>query len=430
MIFIFNDLNRFILNSLNLNISDVQSIKSIKNNDDDSFYINVIVKKTKSSCTFCNSNNIVFNGFYSKKIINTNNIYSKCIINIKIPRLLCKNCSKSFSNKLYLTPNNSKFSYKVIQSILDLLKQPNNTFSSVSKLLSIPETSIIRIFDKYVHIPRLSLPKAICIDEIYTKLNSYKSKYSCVIYDFISHKLIDITPSRRKNYLHHYLQSIPKSELDNVQFVCIDMYLPYKQICQLYFKKAAICIDSFHVIKNLNDSLSNIRIRIMKNYNPNSIEYYILKNFNFLLLNRKINLDSKPKYNHKLNKYLNLRQILNILLSINKDLEIAYYLKEQYVIFNQNTKYEEVSEKLESIIYKFSLANIPEYNDFLTTLINWKQEIINSFIIYKNRRINNGVAESMNSIIATVIYNSKGIRNHDRRRKRIMYVINKSGFNL
>lgn len=199
------------------------------------------------------------------------------------------------------------------------------------------------------------------------------------------------------------------------------MYLPYKQICQLYFKIAVICIDSFHVIKNLNDSLSNIRIRIMKNYNPNSIEYYILKIFN---------LDSKHKYNHKLNKYLNLRQILNILLSINKDLEIAYYLKEQYVIFNQNTKYDEANEKLESLIYKFSLANIPEYNDFLTTLINWKQEIINSFIIYKNRRINNGVAESMNSIIATVIYNSKNIRNHDRRRKRIMYVINKSGFNL
>lgn len=199
MIFIFNDLNRFVINSLNLNISDIHSIKSIKNNDDDSFYINVIIKKTKSSCMFCNSNNIVFNGFYSKKIINTNNIYSKCIINIKIPRLLCKNCLKSFSNKLYLTPNNSKFSYKVIQSILDLLKQPNNTFSSVSKLLSIPETSVIRIFDKYVHILRLSLPKAICIDEIYTKLNSYKSKYSCVIYDFISNKLIDITQSRRKN---------------------------------------------------------------------------------------------------------------------------------------------------------------------------------------------------------------------------------------
>ncbi|MCI9312926.1 MAG: transposase [Erysipelotrichaceae bacterium] len=38
------------------------------------------------------------------------------------------------------------------------------------------------------------------------------------------------------------------------------MYLLYKQIAQFYFKKAFICVDSFHVIKHLNESLQKLRI--------------------------------------------------------------------------------------------------------------------------------------------------------------------------
>lgn len=61
---------------------------------------------------------------------------------------------------------------------------------------------------------------------------------------------------------------------------------------------------------------------------------------------------------------------------------------------------------------------------------NWKVEIINSFIIYKGKRINSSIAESMNATISTLLFNTKGIRNIERRRKRIMYAVNKTGFLL
>ena len=63
-------------------------------------------------------------------------------------------------------------------------------------------------------------------------------------------------------------------------------------------------------------------------------------------------------------------------------------------------------------------------------LIKWKQEIINSFSLYRGRRINNSVAESMNATIKDLISNTKGIRNSERRKKRIMYAVNKTGFSL
>lgn len=84
----------------------------------------------------------------------------------------------------------------------------------------------------------------------------------------------------------------------------------------------------------------------------------------------------------------------------------------------------------DALLNNFIQADIREYDEFITLLKNWRNEIINSFIRINGRRINNGVAESINQNIAALIYNTKGIRNNQRRRKRIMYAINKDGFNL
>ncbi|MBQ7889457.1 MAG: transposase [Erysipelotrichaceae bacterium] len=85
-------------------------------------------------------------------------------------------------------------------------------------------------------------------------------------------------PDRKKGYLHHYFQHLQdSSELLNVKYVCMDMYLPYKQISKHYFKKALICVDSFHLIKHLNESLQKVRIRVLRSYDTDSIQYYLLK---------------------------------------------------------------------------------------------------------------------------------------------------------
>lgn len=82
------------------------------------------------------------------------------------------------------------------------------------------------------------------------------------------------------------------------------------------------------------------------------------------------------------------------------------------------------------MIEEFIKADIYEYQEFTTLLTNWKSEIVNSFIIYKGKRINNSIAESINSQISVILFNTKGIRNDERRKKRIMYAINKTGFSI
>ena len=109
----------------------------------------------------------------------------------------------------------------------------------------------------------------------------------------------------------------------------IDMHLPYKEFIKLRFKNAIICVDSFHVIKLLNDCVYKIRMRILNSYDKSSLEYYLLKQWKFLLFSNDIELYNKAKYNKRLKKYINYRQLLSLILSIHPDLGNAYKIKKQ-----------------------------------------------------------------------------------------------------
>ena len=190
-------------------------------------------------------------------------------------------------------------------------------------------------------------------------------------------------PSWAKNYLHNYFQPFQGAgELNSVKYLIMDMHIPYKLIGRIYMKKAGICADSFHVIKQLNDSLSKLRIRIMKRYDTDSIEYYLLKHWKFLLFDRTINLDNRAKFNKKLNRYINYRQLLDLILSIDPQLDTAWHLKEHYTNFNSSASLENAQSQLEDLIKDFVNANIPEFEKFTTAISNWQAEIVNFFASY------------------------------------------------
>ena len=409
-------------------MNDIHSITSANVNNQT--IITITLSTVDRTCPYCSSNHTKSKGYYSKHITLPNNCFSNTTVILKVPRLSCLDCRHSFSNKHMLTPKNNTLSYSMINTIMDLLKDTRLTFLSTANICGISSNTVIRVFDKYCHIPRFPLPEVLCMDEVYTKHNSTNCKFSCVFYDFFKQTIVDITPSRRKDYLHMYLSKINEKERNGVKLICIDMYLPYKQLIKLYFKKATICVDSFHVIKHLNDSLNKLRIRIMKSYPTDSIEYYLLKQFKNLLFDNHMNLDNKGKFNKKLKRIINYRQLLELMMSISDELRNGFELKQRYTLFNMNSSLDEAKEQYDDILNAFIAANIPEYQEFTTSLTNWKTEIINSFIIYKGRRINNGIAESVNSRIKEVLFNSKGIKDDERRRKRIMYAINKTGFSI
>lgn len=419
-----------LLNLLNLKESEVKSVDSVHDSDSISYYVQLLCPEERI-CPYCGCKRCLSNGYYTKHMIVSSDIFKSSPVYLRTPRLLCRDCGKSFSPAPRSCPGSSSISYDVIIRLMKLLQDPKMTFKSAAKLCGISESSAIRLFDKHCHIEPIRFPEAICIDEVYTKNNDFKSKYSCLIYDFYNGTLIDVLPCRKKDYLSYYLDGFVKgSHLDGVRYVSIDMYPIYRSIARKYFKKAAVCVDPFHVIQLLNRCLCNLRVRLMKAYDTCSQEYYLLKTWKNLLFRKDLDSTHAKKYNRVFGMYMNYYDLLMKMLSISSELEKAYWLKERYMTFNRLETPKQAKEAFSEMYDSFVKANIFEFNDFITALSNWKDEIINSFITYKGRRLNSSVAESVNARVGEVLYNSKGIRNSDRRRKRLMYCINRSGFTI
>lgn len=412
-----------IINILNLNPDIVQSCSSQIVENRILYRITFIRKDF--FCPNC-LNKLVFKDYRPLKV-NHDVIRGKdTTIIFNRRRFYCTHCqSFHYENNPFSSAKTPKFSDHSTMLIMKALKEHSATFSMVAREFNTTPTKIVSIFDTFGQMHKIPFPEAISIDEFYWNRKS-KTKYACIILDFVSGDIVDIINGRKRTHWNSYLQLIDPDELKRVKFICIDMFDAYRQMKKLFFPSALLCVDSFHVVKNINEILKKERIKIMKQFEKDSVEYYLLKNFNWLLMVDAANImENKSKYNKKLHRYINYPQILELILDISPSLKEAYELKEDYLLFNQTSTISNARENLAEIISSYSQSSIDKYKDFSGTLIDWFDEIVNSFTLIEGKRLSNGKIESTNSRIKTIIKNANGYRNFSRMRNRIMYSINK-----
>ncbi len=423
-------LEKFITDLLNIEMDKIDKLTSV--DMDDGLSIKIRLKSDGIKCPLCGGN-VKIHGYYDRKLIHSTLVNRKCVITYSQRRYKCDNCDYTFheTNPFINTKENVTYETKI--NILKDLKYVNCTYTGTAVRYNISPTKVLRVFDNHVNIKRKELPEVLSIDEHYFPSSSFDSLYMCILMDFNTGEIIDVLPDRRKNYLISYFSGIKNqtlndkthtSELSNVKYISIDLYQNYKDIAQTYFTKAIICADSFHVLEHLTNCFNKIRIRCRNSTEDKDLEYLLTK-FKYIF-NNGVNLDNTPKYNARLNRYINHRGIIDILFKRFPDLEIAYYLKEDYIEFNNTATIDTAKDKLAELIAKFGQADIKEYEEFYNLLINWNEEIINSFSIYNNRRINNSYIESRNGSIEKLISNANGFTNFKRTRNRILYCLNKN----
>ena len=105
-------------------------------------------------------------------------------------------------------------------------------------------------------------------------------------------------------------------------------------------------------------------------------------------------------------------------------LKYAYDLKERYLSFNNLKNKELAAEQLNDIINEYKISDIKEFIEVAKTLKHWKEEIVNSFTFYNNRKITNGPIEAKNGTIRKILSNGNGYTNFQRERNRIFYCFN------
>lgn len=424
-------IEKFITDMLNIDPNMIESIESNQTSDDSE---NILIKLKPSdhpTCSYCGQP-LVSNGFYRKKLIHSTLINRKCTIFFYRRRYICHNCECTFSEPNPFSSKGDNVTHETKINILKDLKEPSMTYSLAARRNHVSVTKVQQIFDKHVSIPRKTIPEALSIDEHYFPSSDFDSLYICILMDFKDGTIIDILPDRKKSFLGNYFGTIRnqtlnektgKSELSRVKYVSIDLYEPYKEITEIYFRNAIICADSFHVLEHLTKDFRDVRLRCRRSTQDENLQYLLTK-FKYIFHHGK-ELDNTPQYNKRFRRYMNYRDMMNLLFNRFPDLKKAYELKESYIHFNETASSKDAAEKLADQIAAFSDCEIEEYVEFYNLLVNWSQEIINSFTVVGSKRINNSYIESRNNQIEKLFINANGFMNFKRTRNRILYCLNK-----
>lgn len=437
--------NQFILDMFNLDQKDVKNIKFSKIADNYS-QIDITLEPHYPPCPDCGFTSPRIKNYVPKKINHSILDNRKTIIRYNARRYVCPICGRTYYEHNPFVFRSMKISADVVMNVLKELKDFNETFSSVARRYNISPTSACSIFDQHVQLSRTKLPEVISIDEVYA-FRSPTSKYVCMLLDFITQEPVDILSSRRYDDLYSYFGKIPEEERRNVKLLCSDMYDTYRSIAASCFPECRCAIDYFHLSQEFHRKLTDVRVRIMKGCSKDSNNYYLLKKFNWMLFkngdekNRDGDIfdpNREKKYNHHYKAYLNLYDIREYLLNVDQELTEVYELKLELTEFYKNNTYESAKLNINDFIQKFHKSNVAEMNMFGRTLVKWKEEIINSFIIVKydykidkdtghvavhDRKINNSIIENRNKIIKNIKHNANGYSNWFRFRNRLLYVL-------
>lgn len=369
------------------------------------------------------------------------------IVKCHIQRYKCRECNGAFYEKDTFSNPNETLSKETVFIILEKLKLANVTFESVAIDLHISRQNVIDVFDRYIDYSPGPLPEILSFDEKHINKSMTNSVYLFIIVDFKNIALYDIVHSRHKNVLEKYFSKISLEERQKVKYITMDMWEPYLDVAKRYFRNAKIAIDSFHIMRTINNAMNSVRISVMQRYNlktenieDNHNYYYILKKYRYYFVSEFDNLTEKRFYNRKLKMWFDKHSLLKYLLYIDPKLEKAYHLTSRYREFNKTTSHDKAAEELEILIDDFYSSGIPSFFDVAKTLSTWKEYIINSFITIpdalskpsskyeepKPRRLSSGAIEGINATLEKINVNGNGYSNFWRFRNRSVYVVNKN----
>ena len=349
----------------------------------------------------------------------------KCYLILFKRRFICHRCKKKIVEDLGINLSNRTISSSLEIKIRKDLLKPNFNIKQIAEENNVSQDKIRDILkDSMSDYPNhvKTLPQIISLDE-FAAHTSY-GKYALIINDPIKKKTLDILPSRKKDYLMSYFTKVENRS--NVRYVIGDMYETYLIVTKAMFKNAKYIVDRFHFIRYIMDELDDIRIRLQDKYGYNSREYKLLKNKKNVSLLRKRYIDinwyvyvkryEKGRYVYRLPK-----NILNEILAIDDELNRAYDLKELFLDIINNSTYENAGKDLLIWIDLCKESKIPEFIEASSTIENWLEYIVNSFI---DKRFNNGYTEGLNNKIKVIKRNAYGYKNFDFFRLRLLYILN------
>jgi len=243
--------------------------------------------------------------------------------------------------------------------------------------------------------------KCLCFDEI--AAHKGHGNYRLVISAPALGIVLDVLKDRKKETLEAWFVARGEAWCAAVEGYCADMWDAYHGAAQTHLPNARPVVDRFHVMKNLNEALSQTRRKAQKKLDEAAQK--AMKGIRWLLVRNRDDLTAEQL------------QQLDAMLAHAPELLACYLLKESFrALFNSNLSIESATAKLDDWISQALATGFAAMNSFVNTLRNWRIAILNYFA----DRLSNGFAEGVNNKIKLIQRRAFGFHKFDSLRLHIL----------
>ncbi|HTY23871.1 MAG TPA: ISL3 family transposase [Desulfomonilaceae bacterium] len=344
-------------------------------------------------CSACGSRRVWKKGTLFRRFITLPIGLRVTIIEFPIQRVLCLVCGVTRQVKIGFAEPDRRYTKRFGRYVLDLSK--HMTMTDVAHHLGISWHTVKEIQKTYLckHFSRPSLKglKRIAVDEISI---GHGHHYLTVVLDLDSGAVVFVGEGKGADAMGPFWRRL-KSSRARIEAVAMDMSQAYISTVRSNLPYATIVFDHFHVIKLMNEKLTELR-RDLYREATDLLHKNVLKGSRWLLLKNPENLQDDR----------NERARLEEALSLNKPLATAYYMKEDLRLLWSLPDKATADAHLQNWIARAQASGIRILKDLAKTLSSHKRGIL----AYYDHRISTGPLEATNNKIKTLQRQAYGFR--------------------
>lgn len=266
-------------------------------------------------CPGCRSVDVIRRGTVDRMVHAPPIGSRQTIVLIRAPRLECRRCRTVRIVHLPSVVPHTNHTKSFARMVVDLRKKM--TIQDIAHFLGV-STRMIREIDKrylksHFSKPRLKHVKVIAIDEISIRKGH---TYATIVMDLERGAILFVGKGKGEAALKPFWKRL-KASRAKVEAAATDMSSAFYAAVQKNLPNATLVFDRFHIVKLMNEKLSQLRRDLQREAEEN-LQKDVLKGTRWLLLKSPENLDDSR----------NERKRLREALKLNESLATAYYLKE------------------------------------------------------------------------------------------------------
>jgi transposase len=317
----------------------------------------------------------------------------KVWIEMDVPRVECQSCRARRRVEVTFAEAMRRHTRSFERYVMELL--PFMTAQDVARHLGISwdlandiqKRRLGRRFER----PKLKHLKRIAIDEIHL---GKRHRFVTLVLDLDSGAVVFVGEGKGADALKPFWKRL-KASRATVRAVATDMSPAYISSVLNNLPKAQLVFDRFHVVKLLNEKLTELRRELFREA-EGPLAKNVLKGIRWLLLMNPENLDDAKQERARLEEALEL----------NRPLAIAYYLKDELRQFWEQPDYHAASRFLTSWCRRAEASRIRLMQKFARTLLGHRS----CLLAWYHHPISTGPLEGVNNKIKLLQRRAYGYR--------------------